>query len=112
ARFEVTGKRIHFDTLQLSGTSALVEAKGDYYLPEGRLDFTAKVRPFERREGLISSTAGWVLTPITHALEVRLRGSLDEPDWVFSYGPTSLFRRIIGLNFKASASEGSAPAPP
>ena len=112
ARFDVSGRRVHFDSLELSGPSSLVQAKGDYLLPDGRLEFTAKVRPFERREGLLSSTAGWVLSPLTHALEVRLGGTLDEPDWFFSYGPTSLIRRITGNGPKSPASEAPASPPP
>jgi hypothetical protein len=103
ARFDVERDRLRFDSLRLNGPSAVVESNGLYALPAGTLDFTAKVRPFEQRTGILSSTAGFVLSPLTSVLEVKLGGTLDEPDWIFSYGPTQLFRRITGSRTKPPA---------
>ena len=88
--------QLAFKSLRLTGPSALVEAKGDYTLDTGRLAFNARVRPFEQRTGLLSSTAGLVLTPLSSALEVELSGTLEKPEWTFTYGPGRLLRRIIG----------------
>lgn len=108
ALFNVEQNRLVFDSLRLTGPSALVQADGDYVLPAGALAFSARVRPFEQRSGILSSTAGFVLSPLSNALEIKLTGTLDEPDWSFSYGPTQLFRRITG----ASAKPASPPVPP
>lgn len=114
ADFDLQKNRLVFDTLKLTGPSALVEADGEATLPEGGLAFSAKVRPFEQKSGIISSTVGLVLTPLTHVLEVELDGTLENPGWTFSYGPTRLFRRITGQRPKSSstAPEPTPPAPP
>jgi hypothetical protein len=96
ARFTLENDRLRFASLALTGPSALVEADGIYHLPRGTLDFTARVRPLEQRTGILSSTVGWMLSPLSNALLVRLEGTLDQPDWTFSYGPTRLLRRITG----------------
>ncbi len=96
ARFDIAQNQLRFNTLRLTGPSASVQADGTYTLPEGQLDFTAKVRPFEQRTDILSSTVGWMLSPLSSALEVELAGTLDNPDWTFSYGPTRLLRRITG----------------
>ncbi len=95
ARLGLERERLVFDELRLTGPSALIEARGVYTLPEGALDFKAKVRPFEQRAGLLGSTADLVFSPLTHALEVELDGTLEAPTWTFSYGPTKLFRRLF-----------------
>ena len=96
ARFDLDRNRLAFGSLRLTGPSALVEAKGDYLLDAGTLAFNARVHPFEQRSGLLSSTAGFVLSPLANVLEVELTGTLEEPGWTFTYGPTRLFRRMIG----------------
>ena len=106
ARFGLDQNRLVFDSLQLTGPSALVEADGAYILPQGALDFSAKIRPFEQRGGILSSTVDFVLTPLSSVLEVELGGTLDDPDWTFTYGPTRLFRRITGAKPK------TPPPPP
>ncbi len=110
ARFALDRDRLVFDSLQFTGPSALVEADGSYRLPDGALNFTAKVRPFEQRTGILSSTVDFVLTPLSHALEVELGGTLEEPDWTFTYGPTRLLRRITGSKPKTSPSS-TQPSP-
>jgi hypothetical protein len=117
ARFTLEQHRLVFAPLELSGPSALIEAEGAYRLSDGALDFTARVRPFEKREGIIGSTADFVLTPLSGALEVELAGTLDQPDWAFAYGPTRLFRRMTGSRPKTAppaepASESPRPGPP
>ncbi len=106
ADFVLDRTRLRFASLDLTGPSALVEAKGDYALDAGTLAFNARVRPFEQRGGLLSSTAGFVLSPLSSVLEVELSGTLEEPEWTFTYGPTRLFRRMIG-----GGSSRPAPAP-
>lgn len=112
ARFTLAQDRLVFAPLKLSGPSALIEAEGAYRLPDGALDFNARVRPFEKREGILGSTAGFVLSPLSGALEVELEGTLDQPDWTFAYGPTQLFRRITGSRPKPTPSADTAPESP
>lgn len=95
ARLSLDQNRLAFQELRLTGPSALVEAKGVYALPEGTLDFKAKIHPFEQGGGILSSTASFVTSPLSSVLEVDLAGTLDEPTWSFSYGPTKLLRRLF-----------------
>ncbi len=94
ARLALDRNRVVFEELRLTGPSALVEARGTYTLPQGGLDFNAKLRPFEQRDGILGTTVDFVLSPLSRVLEVELGGTLDEPTWNFAYGPTRLFRRI------------------
>lgn len=94
ARLSLDRDRLRFETLRLTGPSALVEAAGVFALEAGDLDFKAKVRPFEQRDGILGSTADFMLSPLSSALEVELGGTLEEPTWIFAYGPKKLFRRI------------------
>ncbi len=112
ARFNLAQDRLVFAPLKLSGPSALIEAEGTYRLPDGALDFSARVRPFEKREGILGTTVGFVLSPLSGALEVELEGTLEQPEWTFAYGPTQLFRRITGSRTKATPSAGSGPESP
>lgn len=111
APFVLEPNRLRFKNLKLTGPSALIEAQGDYILDEAALDFKARVRPFERREGIIGSTVDFVLNPLSAVLEVELSGNLDHPDWTFSYGPTNLFRRITGSRGKSVPPEEEPDSP-
>ncbi|MEO0055812.1 MAG: hypothetical protein RLZZ50_1759, partial [Verrucomicrobiota bacterium] len=94
ARLSLERDRLRFETLRLKGPSAVVEASGVFALQADTLDFKAKVRPFDQRDGILGSTAGLVFAPLSSALEVELGGKLDAPAWTFAYGPKKLFRRI------------------
>ncbi|MEX2044670.1 MAG: hypothetical protein WD941_04900 [Opitutus sp.] len=37
---------------------------------------------------------GAVLTPLSNALEVKLTGTLQKPEWKFVMGPTSILRAL------------------
>lgn len=111
APFTLEQNRLRFPDLKLTGPSALIEARGDYLLDQATLDFTARVRPFERREGILGSTVDFVLNPVSAALEVELTGNLDDPEWTFSYGPTQLFRRITGSRSKPAQAPEEPDSP-
>lgn len=95
ARIALDQNRLVFEDLRLTGPSALVEAKGVYLLPAGVLDFQAKIRPFDQSGGILSSTANFFTSPLSSVLEVDLAGTLEDPSWTFTYGPTKFFRRLF-----------------
>lgn len=95
-QFVVEGPRVKFGVMKISGPTAAIDAKGDYGLQDHRLDFKAKIFPFEENKSLVLSPVKLVLSPFSNALEVTLQGTLAKPDWVFTYGPTSLLRSLIG----------------
>ena len=96
APFELQGDRVRFDHLRISGPSALLQAKGNYRLTDDSLDFTAKVFPFDESSSVLGNAVGFVLTPLSKVLEVKLKGTLNDPSWVFSYGPSRLLNTLIG----------------
>ncbi|MFA6288818.1 MAG: AsmA-like C-terminal region-containing protein [Opitutaceae bacterium] len=96
AEFDVDGPRVKFGSLKISGPTAAIDAKGDYGLQDHRLDFKAKIFPFDENKSIVLSPIKLVLSPFSNALEVKLQGTLAKPEWIFAYGPTSLLRSIIG----------------
>ncbi|HTJ79161.1 MAG TPA: AsmA-like C-terminal region-containing protein [Rariglobus sp.] len=96
AQFAIDQTHLRFGSLKITGPSAAIDAKGAYDLQSKELDFKAKISPFDESKSIVGSTVGFVLSPISNALEVKLEGTMTKPDWVFVYGPTSLLRSIIG----------------
>ena len=111
ARFTLDRQRLAFSELNLKGASTLVETRGDYFLADGRLAFTAKVRPFERSGNFLGSTVNLVLSPLSTVLEVELSGTLEQPDWTFALGPSRFLRRITGFGAKPAEPPVPAPSP-
>lgn len=101
--FDLNGDRLSFPDLRVSGPSALIQARGDYLLRGGGLDFSAKVRPFRESDSVVGSAVDFVLTPLSSVFEVRLKGTLGEPSWIFNYGPSHLLETITGPEKPASA---------
>jgi len=96
ASFSLDHKLVDFPDLKITGTSASIEAKGSFLLDKKLMDFSAKVYPFGQGKNLIASTVGFVLVPISNALELKLSGALDQPNWRFAYGPTSIVFGLTG----------------
>jgi len=111
APFELDGDRLRFAELRVSGPSALLQAKGDYRLRDGSLDFMTKIYPFEAGSSVVGSAVGFVLSPLSRVFEVKLQGSLANPSWIFAYGPSRLLNTLIG-NEKTSRPTSPAPAAP
>jgi hypothetical protein len=65
-------------------------------LREGTLDFATKVFPFDENSSVVGNAVGFVLTPFSRALEVKLSGTLNSPSWIFAYGPSRLLNTLIG----------------
>ena len=96
APFKLDGERVRFEDLRVTGPSALLQAKGDYWLRGGQLDFTTKVHPFDESTSVVGSAVGFVLTPLSKVFEVKLQGTLTNPSWIFAYGPSRLLNTITG----------------
>jgi len=84
--------------LKISGNSVKIEADGSYLLDKNTVDFTAKVYPFGGGKTFLSSAVGFVLVPLSNALELKLSGSLTQPNWRFAYGPRNFLYNITGTN--------------
>jgi len=94
--FSLDHQRVDFPDFKITGNSAAIEAKGSFMLDKKLMDFSAKVYPFEQGKTLLASAAGFVLVPFSNALELKLSGTLDQPNWRFAYGPTNILYNITG----------------
>lgn len=111
ADFTLDGPVVNFSRVKATGDRGAVDAAGAYSLADRSLDFTTRVRPFDGGEGLLDA----VFTPFSSALEVKLGGKLDDPEWTFVYGPTNLLRNLTGENARnrnRSLPPESTPPPP
>ncbi|MFT3783017.1 MAG: AsmA-like C-terminal region-containing protein [Nibricoccus sp.] len=96
SRFVLERDSITFPDLKISGYSALIDSKGTYSLAKNQMDFTAKVYPFAQGKTALASAVGFVLTPLSNALELKLSGALEKPSWRLTYGPTNFLYNITG----------------
>lgn len=81
--FTIDGAKLQFPDVTLRGSNSAIDAHGTYALDARQLDFRAKVFPFQESGNLVKAVVGAVLAPLSNALEVKLTGSLEKPDWVF-----------------------------
>jgi len=70
---------LEYPDLLMTGPAARVKAEGRYNLDAELLDFKAKLFPFRQSSMPVMALVGVVLEPLSHALEVRLTGTLGEP---------------------------------
>ena len=94
--FAMDGETISFDDLWLTGPEAALMAAGAYRLDTQALDFRVQVLPFEKGKTLFARTINILTMPLSAALEVRLNGTLEQPEWIFVHGPTNLLRSLVG----------------
>jgi hypothetical protein len=111
ATFMVDRDKISFPQVKVTGANSAILAKGDYRLDKKTLDFNAKVYPFGQSKFTPSKLAGLVLTPVSDLAEVTLTGTLDQPRWAFTYGPTNFLRKIT-QDKPSPTAEKSATEPP
>jgi hypothetical protein len=100
--YDLKGREIAYKNIIITGPQARVTMNGSYYLDAKEMRMKAKLYPFRESRNVIGATVGFLLTPFSTALELRLDGTLEEPKWRFAYGPTSLARALSGT--------GGAPA--
>ena len=91
-------EKLTLPDLNISGNTVKIESSGTYLLDKNTVDFTAKVYPFGGGKTLLSNAVGFVLVPLSNALELKLSGSLTQPNWRFTYGPRNFLYNITGTN--------------
>ena len=124
ASFKIEGNKLAFTQVKLTGPTAAIEAKGDYWLAAKTLDFNAVVYPLHQSSLVLADALGALLTPLSSFLELKLTGSLDKPSWTFLFGPINILRAIVQpptggppavtepLAAPTLSPAGPAPAPP
>lgn len=100
SNFRLAHGNAHFPDLRVTGSTAVIEAKGDYRLTEQTLDFTARLKPYEENRNIFTAAIGIVINPLTSILELRLTGPIQKPVWSFSLGSST------------PARDTTTPAPP
>ncbi len=86
--FQLRGETIHFPDMQLRGTNIRLEANGDYLIEDGALDFKVKLFPLgESPIPFVAEIFGRILSPVGHALEMSLTGTLADPNWRLPFDP-------------------------
>ncbi|MBI4622836.1 MAG: hypothetical protein HY736_06370 [Verrucomicrobia bacterium] len=109
--FKIEGPKLVFPEVALRGANSAIDGHGDYTLANHGLDFRAKIFPFQESGNLFKSVVGAVLTPLSNALEVKLTGTLEKPEWTFVIGPTN-FLRSLATGSAESTEKSDAPAQP
>lgn len=113
ANFKIEGPRVVFPDVKVRGPDGAIDGHGAYLLEKRGLDFQAKISPFQESEGLIKTVVGVVLTPLTSAFEVKLSGTLDQPNWSVTLSPGNLIRSITpGDAAKPTPAAEPALSPP
>jgi hypothetical protein len=110
--FKLDGTKLSFPKLEVRGSNSTIDAHGEYALDRREFDFNAKVFPFHESDSLFKSVVGAVLSPISNALEVKLTGTVDKPQWVFVRGPTNFLRSLAEGDPAAKTSAATASSKP
>jgi hypothetical protein len=79
--FRLEHGRLLFPDLKITGPSAVIDARGNFTVGTGALDFSARFRPYEDNLNLITAVVGIVLNPLTSILELKLGGLITNPEW-------------------------------
>ena len=85
--FILDRKKIHFPKITFTGPYSIVRADGNIILPNKDLDFRAFVSYLENKENPFINIIGIPFFPLGQALQLRLRGTLGEPQWRFALDP-------------------------
>lgn len=109
--FRIDGPKLLFPKIELRGANSAIDAHGDLTLGRNDLHFNAKVFPFQESGNVLKSVVGAVLTPLSAALEVKLTGTLDKPEWAFVMGPTNLLRSLTEGGTDPAKPADAAPVP-
>lgn len=110
AHFAIERENLNFTSLKLTGPSAAIKGHGLYTMPTSALNFNVALFPFRESSFPVFSLIGVVLDPLSRALEVRLSGTLNKPEWTFAAGAES----IPTTGQPAASAPGAAlvPEPP
>ena len=87
--FRLEDGRLRFPDLKVTGSTAVIDAHGDFVFATGALDFTAKLKPYAEHTNILTGAMGLVLNPLTSILELKLTGPLSKPEWSIVVGPSA-----------------------
>ena len=82
---------IDFPDLSLTGPLSRAEARGVMDRRGGALDFRVRVFLLDESSNIFSGLLQPVFRPLGRMMELRLRGTLDTPEWNLLFDPRNLF---------------------
>lgn len=82
---------INFPKITFTGPYSIVRADGNVTLPNKDLEFRVLVSYLENKNNPVVNIFGIPLFPFGQVLQLRLRGSLAEPQWRFALDPRNVF---------------------
>ncbi len=87
--FRMENGRLLFPDLKITGSTAVIDARGNFTFASSALDFTARFKPYEENRNIITGVIGLVMNPLTSILELKLTGPVSKPDWSIVVGGSS-----------------------
>lgn len=84
------GQKIFLDDLELTGPSSRVKSKGVINLEDQTLDFRLKAYPLREVKFPVVAGLALIFRPITGLFEVKVSGSLVDPEWKLVIDPSGL----------------------
>lgn len=110
--FELRQGQLHFPDVKVTGSSAVIDAKGAYEIATEKVNFTARFKPYETRRNLLTGSLGLVLNPLSSIIELKLGGILSDPKWSYSLGQTTAPATNPSATPAAESGPSSPPADP
>ncbi|WOO40677.1 AsmA-like C-terminal region-containing protein [Rubellicoccus peritrichatus] len=93
AKYSLRNGTIYVPDVAVSGATAQIDANGYYNTQKDFLDFVLTLNPVGAIDTPVVSQVLTVLKPLTNTVEVKLTGTLEDPEWKTSFG---LLRIVTG----------------
>lgn len=87
--FRMADGQVYFPDIRVSGKSAVIDAKGNYFIDTKLLDFTAHLKPYEEIRNPLTAMVGLVMNPLTSMFQLQLTGPISNPKWAVVLGSAS-----------------------
>lgn len=87
--FQMADGRVYFPDVRISGKSALIDAKGHYFIDTKSVDFIAHLKPYEEVRNPFTAVVGLFMNPLTSMFELKLTGALANPKWTVNFGSSA-----------------------
>lgn len=84
-------EEVAFPDLNLTGPLSRADARGTMAREGGALDFRVRVFLLDETSNVFTGIFQPVFRPLGRILELRLRGTLDQPEWRLLFDPRNIF---------------------
>ena len=108
--FQMADGRIYFPDVRITGKSALIDAKGSYFIDAKSVDFIAHLKPYEEARNPLTAMVGLFMNPLTSMFELQLTGALSNPKWAVIFGTST--PKVYAPETKAETPLPAPVAPP